>query len=56
MVLELESFVDVSLTMSQFTDQLNNFNQIFTRDVGFVIDKFFLNPMFYKNEEFQAIV
>ena len=49
MVLELESFVDVlqKYNVTVFRPKLiNNYNQIFTRDVGFVIDNFFFNPIF----------
>ena len=44
MVLELESFVDVlqKHNVTVYRPKLiNNYNQIFTRDVGFVIDNFF---------------
>ena len=60
MVLELESFVDVlqKYNVTVFRPKLiNNYNQIFTRDVGFVIDNFFFksNILPKRAKEFQAI-
>ena len=60
MVLELESFVDVlqKHNVTVYRPKLiNNYNQIFTRDVGFVIDNFFFksNILPKRAKEFQAI-
>ena len=60
MVLELGSFVDVlqKYNVTVFRPKLiNNYNQIFTRDVGFVIDNFFFksNILPKRAKEFQAI-
>ena len=60
MVLELESFVDVlqKYNVTVFRPKIiNNYNQIFTRDVGFVIDNFFFksNILPKRAKEFQAI-
>lgn len=60
MVLELQSFVDVlqKHNVTVYRPKLiNNYNQIFTRDVGFVIDNFFFksNILPKRAKEFQAI-
>ena len=60
MVLELQSFVDVlqKHNVTVYRPRLiNNYNQIFTRDVGFVIDNFFFksNILPKRAKEFQAI-
>ncbi len=54
MVKELEKFVEVlkKYDVDVFRPKLiKNYNQIFTRDIGFVIDNFFLNQIFFQKEQ-----
>jgi len=60
MILELDSFVNVlnKHNVTVYRPKLiNNYNQIFVRDIGFVIDNFFFksNILPKRSKEFQAI-